>query len=225
MKYVYLLRTAGNHYKVGVATSVEKRVNNIQTSNPNPIEVVSTVIVDDAYALEGELHKKLQSLRSKGGTEWFGLTPEEAIEIAILMHQAPEVDVSTRVSLNNQLVEQRLRHKSLEKKLDTLIGMSKRPRYAVKNEATDVKEDLENRKSKKKSVNDDETMLLALDIFREKGKASTSLLQRSLSVGYGRAARIMDKLEKAGYISELDGARPRSLLGKAIDDTDEDVID
>lgn len=44
------------------------------------------------------------------------------------------------------------------------------------------------------------------------GKASTSYLQRRLSLGYNRAARLMDALEKAGIVSEALGVEPRKVL-------------
>ncbi|MBI5369948.1 DNA translocase FtsK [Candidatus Uhrbacteria bacterium] len=46
----------------------------------------------------------------------------------------------------------------------------------------------------------------------EAGKASTSLLQRRLRIGYSRAARIMDLLEQAGVIGPQDGSKPREVL-------------
>ncbi len=46
----------------------------------------------------------------------------------------------------------------------------------------------------------------------EMGKASTSTLQRRLRLGYGRAARILDAMEKDGIISPPDGSRPRDVL-------------
>lgn len=44
------------------------------------------------------------------------------------------------------------------------------------------------------------------------GKASASLLQRRLKVGYARAARLLDLLEEEGFIGPGDGAKPRELL-------------
>jgi S-DNA-T family DNA segregation ATPase FtsK/SpoIIIE len=41
---------------------------------------------------------------------------------------------------------------------------------------------------------------------------STSLLQRRLKVGYGRAARIIDQLEEAGVLGPPDGSKPRDVL-------------
>ena len=45
-------------------------------------------------------------------------------------------------------------------------------------------------------------------------KASASLLQRRLSVGYARAARILDQLEMAGVIGQGEGSKPRDVLIK-----------
>ena len=52
----------------------------------------------------------------------------------------------------------------------------------------------------------------ALEVAFESGKVSTSLLQRRLSVGYGRAAKIIDRLEELGYVSAPEGQKPRQLL-------------
>ncbi|MBI4164779.1 MAG: DNA translocase FtsK [Acidobacteria bacterium] len=52
----------------------------------------------------------------------------------------------------------------------------------------------------------------AVRIVVESGKASTSLLQRRLRLGYGRAARLLDMMEKDGIVSAPDGARPREVL-------------
>ena len=46
----------------------------------------------------------------------------------------------------------------------------------------------------------------------ESGKASTSLLQRRLRLGYGRAARLLDMMQRDGIISAPDGSKPREVL-------------
>ncbi|MBU0727055.1 hypothetical protein KKA95_00035, partial [Patescibacteria group bacterium] len=51
----------------------------------------------------------------------------------------------------------------------------------------------------------------ALMVIKETGKASASLLQRRLSVGYARAARILDILEEHGLIGPANGAKPREI--------------
>ena len=50
-----------------------------------------------------------------------------------------------------------------------------------------------------------------LDIIKREGKASTSLLQRKLQIGYNRAARIMDQLEEQGYISQANHVGKREI--------------
>ena len=49
-------------------------------------------------------------------------------------------------------------------------------------------------------------------------RASASLLQRRLKVGYARAARIIDELETAGVIGVGEGSKPRDVLVKNPDD-------
>ncbi|MEK7644421.1 MAG: DNA translocase FtsK 4TM domain-containing protein, partial [Patescibacteria group bacterium] len=52
----------------------------------------------------------------------------------------------------------------------------------------------------------------AKDIVTKAGKASASLLQRRMKIGYARAARILDELEAAGLIGQADGAKPRDVF-------------
>lgn len=52
----------------------------------------------------------------------------------------------------------------------------------------------------------------AIELAIESGKISTSLMQRRLEVGYGRAAKIIDQMEKMGYVSAADGNKPRRVL-------------
>ena len=52
----------------------------------------------------------------------------------------------------------------------------------------------------------------AVEIAVESGKISTSLLQRKLEIGYGRAAKIIDQMEEMGYVSAPEGNKPRKIL-------------
>lgn len=52
----------------------------------------------------------------------------------------------------------------------------------------------------------------AVDIVLENGTASTSFLQRKLTVGYARGANLIDQLEEKGIISPANGAKPREIL-------------
>jgi len=59
---------------------------------------------------------------------------------------------------------------------------------------------------------EDELFEEAKAIIVKAGKASTSMLQRRLSIGYGRAAKILDMLEEAGIIGPSNGSKPRDVM-------------
>lgn len=62
-------------------------------------------------------------------------------------------------------------------------------------------------------ANSDEALIeLAMEVVVQMGQASTSALQRRLKLGYARAARIMDELEKIGVIGPYEGAKPRRVF-------------
>ncbi len=52
----------------------------------------------------------------------------------------------------------------------------------------------------------------AVELAIDSGKISTSLIQRRLSLGYGRAAKLIDRMEQLGYVSAPDGQKPRDVL-------------
>jgi S-DNA-T family DNA segregation ATPase FtsK/SpoIIIE len=68
------------------------------------------------------------------------------------------------------------------------------------------------------SGGDDDMYKDALRVVVESGKASTSLLQRRLRIGYARAARIIEQMEEQGVIGAADGSRPRDVLITSLDD-------
>ena len=79
---------------------------------------------------------------------------------------------------------------------------------------------------------DDELFNQAIEVVVQAGKASTSLLQRRLRVGYARAARLIESLEEQGIVGPADGSRPREVLktsagaeGEDSDPEDESEID
>jgi S-DNA-T family DNA segregation ATPase FtsK/SpoIIIE len=74
----------------------------------------------------------------------------------------------------------------------------------TKDEASDAGEmDMDDR---------DDLYEAAVEIVIRSGKASTSMIQRHLKIGYNRAARIVDMMEAAGVVGPADGARPREVL-------------
>jgi len=62
------------------------------------------------------------------------------------------------------------------------------------------------------SDEDEDLILQCIEVIRSEQKASVSLLQRRLRLGYTRAARIMDELEQRGIVGPSKGAEPRDIL-------------
>jgi len=58
----------------------------------------------------------------------------------------------------------------------------------------------------------------AIRVVIEGHKASTSLLQRRLRIGYGRAARLIETMEEQGIVGPADGSRPREVLISSLDE-------
>ena len=59
---------------------------------------------------------------------------------------------------------------------------------------------------------EDEMLPRAVEIFIETGHASISLLQRRLHIGYARAARLIDIMERRGIVGGYEGSKPRAVL-------------
>lgn len=59
---------------------------------------------------------------------------------------------------------------------------------------------------------EDNMLNAAIELAIDEKKISTSLIQRRLSLGYGRAAKLIDVMERRGIVSAPDGQKPRSVL-------------
>ena len=71
---------------------------------------------------------------------------------------------------------------------------------------------IEEEKALENGGGDDELFVEALKIVEETRKASASYLQRRLSIGYNRAARIIEQMEDLGYIGPQQGSKPREVF-------------
>ena len=63
-----------------------------------------------------------------------------------------------------------------------------------------------------KHFDENELYKKAVDIIKSEGKASTSFLQRKLQIGYNRAARIMETMEKEGIVGQANHVGKREIL-------------
>jgi ribosomal protein S25 len=213
MKYIYLAKAGKRNYKVGVAINVTKRIQSLQTSNPDLIEVVITRLVDDAYNVENSTHKFMHLSRTGGGKEWFELTPEQALDLAIHISRNPEIDITQQITVREILNKQNERQRLLDEKLDQIVAdkILEKKLYKI----PDVK-DLPLLPKKEQVEHDyftdDEFIDLAIETFISEGKVSVSLLQRKLRIGYGKASRIVETLTEQGIVSPWDGQRVRYLI-------------
>jgi len=77
-------------------------------------------------------------------------------------------------------------------------------------ESVELSIDLED--EEESDTESDELLPDAIDVLRSTKRASTSMLQRRLRIGYNRAARIMEILEDRGIVGPENGAQPREIL-------------
>jgi S-DNA-T family DNA segregation ATPase FtsK/SpoIIIE len=77
-----------------------------------------------------------------------------------------------------------------------------------------IQNQLESSTQAEEEVSEEDEVLVekCLEIIRQEKRASTSMLQRRLRLGYTRAARVVDILERRGILGPGDGAKPREIL-------------
>lgn len=206
MKYIYMLKGGDDCYKVGIAKDVRRRVSEIQTSNPHVIEVVTAKLVQNAEASEHAVHMYLAERKADGGREWFHLTSAQALDVCVLIHKYPDAITADEITTHELLKENRDLFERVNTKLDAIVDAA---HIITRNDS----DPMPTTKSIARGIQDDMLQEEAMRIFKSDGKASTSLLQRKLKIGYGRAARVMDDLEAAGLVSKRgDTNTARSLM-------------
>ena len=94
-------------------------------------------------------------------------------------------------------------------KVNSFLRSQGKPDYideitVIKGDDENVGEDIEGEK--------DELYNKAVDLIKVEGKASTSFLQRKLQIGYNRAARIMETMEKEGIVGQANHVGKREIL-------------
>ncbi|MBQ3815583.1 MAG: helix-turn-helix domain-containing protein, partial [Clostridia bacterium] len=90
-----------------------------------------------------------------------------------------------------------------------------RQRAAIMQE--EARRSAENAKKQAEANNEELLFTKAVALAAEAGKVSTSLIQSKLAIGYGQAARILDRMEALGYIAPQNGLGPREVLIKPDD--------
>lgn len=219
MKYVYILRAGQDHYKIGVSRNIQSRVRHLQTSNPSIIEIVSLKVIEDSYEVEHAVHNYLEEHKADAGKEWYKLTPEQVIEVSILINKYPEVEGLEKAMKMRELLkmyENGMRQIDGKLAFIQSIVTQKSPEikyYGASTPSALLTQKTETPKPQKDPAAEFEVLIeKATKICILHGKGSTSLLQRKLSIGYAKAARVMDEMEKRGIVGPGDGAYPREVF-------------
>ena len=94
-------------------------------------------------------------------------------------------------------------------KVNSFLRSQGKPDYideitVIKDDKKDINENTDNGK--------DELYYKAVNIIKTEGKASTSFLQRKLQIGYNRAARIIEEMEKEGIVGKANHVGKREIL-------------
>ena len=96
------------------------------------------------------------------------------------------------------------------KKVTDFLRRQSEPDY----DATIISEMTRDQEMEEEEMELDEKYDQAVELVLQTGQASISMLQRKMRVGYNRAARMIEAMEKEGIVAPSDGVRPREVYGK-----------
>ncbi len=192
-------RAAGMHLVIGTQRpSVDVITGLIKANIPSRIALTTTSQVDSRTILD---QTGAEKLLGKGDMLYYPVGAMKPMRV-----QGAFVDGKSEVAAVTQFIKEAAQaqyDESIMKQIENeakLCGM-KGKKGAAEPEPDDGSEKL------------DPMFMDAIEVAVDSGTVSTSLLQRRLSLGYARAARIIDKMERRGYISPFDAAtKKRNIL-------------
>lgn len=220
MRYVYLVRAGQDQYKIGVSGDVRKRIASLQTSNINLVELVVSKRIVDESSVERHLHKKMREFSGTGGKEWFHLSADQAINVAIEISNIPAVEVADviinelkgKISqiINTYELKISEEHKQIaeeRKRLAEEFSDLEKGKRAIQSSGQILVLDRESmrRDSDEKEYREAKRMVI------ESRQASASFLQRRMRIGYAKAARLIERMEEDSIVGPLEGIRREVL--------------
>lgn len=193
-------RAAGMHLVIGTQRpSVDVITGLIKANIPSRIALTTTSAVDSRTIID---QTGAEKLLGRGDMLYYPVGAMKPIRV-----QGAFVDGKSEVQAVTQFIKEAAQaqyDESIMKQIEQeakLCGMKGKKGAAAEAEPDDGSEKL------------DPMFMDAVEVAIECGTVSTSLLQRRLSLGYARAARIIDKMERRGYIGEFDSAtKKRGVL-------------
>lgn len=213
-KYIYLFKRRDGYYKIGISNNVDSRLASIRTSNYDHVEIVIARKIKDAFNFEQELHKKYDQRITRSNGEWFKLNSDEVIDICVQINLAegekPRIESQ---SLEKALQKYSENHEAIRESLVFLKKLLNRTESKPINIPAQIFPIPEAMTKIGEAKRGDISLIKeAEDVVRKEGRASSSLLQRKLSIGYSRAARIIDKLQEKGIVGPQNGAMSREVI-------------
>lgn len=186
-----------------------KRLGGLNVGNPFPLYVVAKNKIDNARGLEKAFHKKLKHKKVNG--EWFELSPPEVLELCTIIHSKKKrkkfLYKSTPLLTTETMRIYEKRRREWEDRRENLFRKEKKK--SLPKAVPDLKPPL---KVQPGSADDAPTVAEAASLIKLHNRASASFLQSKLSIGYAKAARIMEALEEKGVVGPHNGSKPRAVL-------------
>jgi S-DNA-T family DNA segregation ATPase FtsK/SpoIIIE len=207
--YVYIMRNDSlptDCFKIGLTReSPERRASELSaaTGVPTEFEVVYYRETADCRASESAIHKELSECRVSRNREFFNCSLEIAID-TVNRHCESHLGSLSAVEGHAPC--------PLEDELTSIIEFLKEnndPPYFITDAQSEENYD---DYAYEEEADGDELLPDAIDVLRSTKRASTSMLQRRLRIGYNRAAQIMEELEDRGIVGPENGASPREIL-------------
>ncbi len=192
-------RAAGMHLVIGTQRpSVDVITGLIKANIPSRIALTTTSAIDSRTIID---QSGAEKLLGRGDMLYYPVGALKPLRV-----QGTFVDDKTEVKAVTQFIKEAAHAQYDESIINLIAEEAKRCGMKGKKGVSEPIEDDANEKM-------DPMFLDAVEVAIECGTVSTSLLQRRLSLGYARAARIVDKMQIRGYISEFDAAtKKRSVL-------------
>ncbi|MDP1688565.1 MAG: DNA translocase FtsK [bacterium] len=122
------------------------------------------------------------------------------------------------MNINDEIVKI---EQQIEELREALIKLSDKQNSQYTDIMLELRSIIDKSENVEEELDDDELYEEAVEIVREAKKASASLLQRRLKIGYAKAAMLLDLMEERGVIGPGDGAKPRAILKKTEEETEE----
>lgn len=102
MGKVYLMKSVDSLYKIGISKTPKKRKPQLQTGNPEIIEVVCEYETDIPYKIESILHNRFSALKKHG--EWYILSLKEEVEFIEICKKIEE-NLKFLIEQNNVFIK------------------------------------------------------------------------------------------------------------------------